>query len=101
MHALAHVTECVLPHTCVCVCVYVSHVCVCLCVCVCVCVCEMREHTHIYIYIYIQDYYLIREIKTWLNINYITVHNNTLYILKLKEQLLKIQNYILVSKHGA
>ena len=22
-------------------------------------------------------YYLIREIKTWLNINYITVHNNT------------------------
>ena len=37
-------------------------------------------------------YYLISEIKTWLNINHITVHNNTLvYILKLKEQLLKIQ----------
>ena len=27
----------------------------------------------------------------WLNINHITVHNNTSYILKLKEQLLKIQ----------
>ena len=26
---------------------------------------------------YIQDYYLIWEIKTWLNINHITVHNNT------------------------
>ena len=25
----------------------------------------------------IQNYYLIREIKTWLNINHITVHNNT------------------------
>ena len=25
-------------------------------------------------------YYLIREIKTWLNINHITVHNNTYYI---------------------
>ena len=35
-------------------------------------------------------HYLIREIKTWLNSNHITVHNNT-YILKLKEQLLKIQ----------
>ena len=32
------------------------------------------------------------EIKTWLNINHITVHNNTYFILlKLKEQLLKIQ----------
>ena len=29
-------------------------------------------------------YYLIREIKMWLNINHITVHINT-YILKLKE----------------
>ena len=27
----------------------------------------------------------------WLNINHITVHNNIFYILKLKEQLLKIQ----------
>ena len=26
----------------------------------------------------IQDYYLIREIKTWLNINHIMVHNNAL-----------------------
>ena len=25
----------------------------------------------------IQDYYLIWEIKTWLNINHITVHSNT------------------------
>ena len=24
----------------------------------------------------IQDYYLIREVKTWLNINHITGHNN-------------------------
>ena len=29
----------------------------------------------------------------WLNINHITHHNNTLHILKLKEQLLKIQVY--------
>ena len=41
-------------------------------------------------------YYLVREIKTWLNINHTTVHNETyklilLCILKLKEQLLKIQ----------
>ena len=37
-------------------------------------------------------YYLIREIKTWLNMSHITVLSNTLlYILKLKEQLLKIQ----------
>ena len=36
-------------------------------------------------------YCLVREIKTWLDINHITVHNNTFYILKLKEQLLKIQ----------
>ena len=49
------------------------------------------------IYCKIQDsrllYYLIREIKTWLSINCITVHNNIIYfyILKLKEQLLKIQ----------
>ena len=28
----------------------------------------------------IQDYYLMREIKTWLNINHITVHNNTYFI---------------------
>ena len=42
---------------------------------------------HSWTYLYIQDskllyyhqftYYLIREIKIWLNINYITVHNNT------------------------
>ena len=38
----------------------------------------------------IQDYYFIREIKTWLNINHTTVHSNT-YILKPKQQLLKIQ----------
>ena len=36
-------------------------------------------------------YNLIREIKTWLNINYITVHNNILYISKLKEKSLKRQ----------
>ena len=36
-------------------------------------------------------YCLIRESKTWLNINDATVHNNTFYILKLREQLLKIQ----------
>ena len=30
-------------------------------------------------------YYHIREIKTWLNINHVTVH--ILYILKLKEHL--------------
>ena len=36
----------------------------------------------------IQDYYLIREIKTWLNINHVTVPNNT-YFLKVKEQLFK------------
>ena len=36
-------------------------------------------------------YYLISEIKTWLNINNITVHNNIFCILKLKEQLLKMQ----------
>ena len=28
----------------------------------------------------IQDYYLIREIKTWLNINHITTRNNTYFI---------------------
>ena len=28
----------------------------------------------------IQDYYLIRDIKTWLNINHITVHNNIYFI---------------------
>ena len=38
----------------------------------------------------IQDYYFIREIKTWQNINHTTVHSNT-YILKPKQQLLKIQ----------
>ena len=44
-------------------------------------------------------YYLIREIKTWLNINHITVHNNTiLYISKLKEQLLKLYYYTHLSK---
>ena len=39
-------------------------------------------------------HYLIKEIRTWLNINHITVHNITysIYILKLKEYLLKIQN---------
>ena len=36
-------------------------------------------------------YYLITEIKTWLNISHITVHDNAYFcILKLKEQLLKI-----------
>ena len=35
----------------------------------------------IYIQLFkIQDYYLIREIKTWLNINHITVHTNTYFI---------------------
>ena len=33
--------------------------------------------------VYIQDsrllYYFVREIKTWLNINHITVHNNAYF----------------------
>ena len=40
--------------------------------------------------IQIQDYYLIIDIKMCQNINHITVHSKT-YILKLEEQLLKIQ----------
>ena len=35
----------------------------------------------LHVCVYIQDsrllYYLMREIETWLNINYISVHNNT------------------------
>ena len=35
-------------------------------------------------------YYLIREIDTWLNINHITVHNNTYCIFeKSKETIIK------------
>ena len=36
-----------------------------------------RPHQLSYRTFKIQDYYLIREIKTLLNINHITVHNNT------------------------
>ena len=50
-------------------------------------------------FLYIQDsgllYYLIREIKPWLNINHITAHSNIYCIfLELEEQLLKIPKYI-------
>ena len=40
----------------------------------------------------IQDYFIIssEKLNTWLNIYHITVDSNTLQILKLKEQLLKI-----------
>ena len=49
------------------------------------------EHTSPSVYLMSHDYlidiqdsrllyYLIREIKTWLNINHITVHNNTYFI---------------------
>ena len=69
---------------CVCVCILVcvgACVPLCLYVCVwgggggaCMCVCMRLEFK-------IQDssllYYLITKIKKWLNINHITVHNNT------------------------
>ena len=56
--------------------------CVCMCVCVheclhvCMCACEYFK----YFKFKIQEYYLIREIKMWLNINHITVHSNTFCI---------------------
>ena len=44
----------------------------------------------------IQDYYLIREIKMWLNINYITVHSNTHCIfLVSKNSYCKYKSYII------
>ena len=43
-----------------------------------------RPGSPVDLYLYIQDsrllYYIIREIKTWLNINHITVHSNTYFI---------------------
>ena len=37
----------------------------------------------------IQDYYFIREIKTWLSINHITVHNNTFVYFKTQRTVLE------------
>ena len=37
-------------------------------------------------------YYLIREIKTWLNINHITVHNNMTHIVYFRTQRTVIEN---------
>ena len=39
----------------------------------------------------IPDYHLIREIKTWLNINHITVHNNIFYWHRIQRTVTEIQ----------
>ena len=95
VQSVACVRACV--RACVCACVFVCvracmcacvrvRVCVCVCVCVCGCVCGcMCVYMYVYVCVYIMSYfqdsrllcYLIREIKTRLNINHITVQNNT------------------------